>query len=74
MLEYLVSGEKPASGSAALRLRGARYYLDFVGRDDLPAVLHLEGDVSELEGPDLVAETVGIKASLLQQSGPMGLC
>lgn len=51
-------------GGTAGRFRGARYYLDSVCRDDLAAVLHLEGDVLQLEGPDLVAESVGIETPL----------
>lgn len=36
--------------------------LDLVGVDG--GVLHLEGDVLDQEGPDLVAEAVGVEVSL----------
>lgn len=49
---------------SALRLSSTRYYLDFVGLDNLPTILHLEGYILQLEGPNFVAETVGIQGSL----------
>jgi hypothetical protein len=57
-------------GSIALRLRSTRYYLDLVRRNNLAAVLHLEGDVLQLEGPDFVAEAVGIQTSLSRRNVP----
>ena len=43
------------------RLRAATDNLDLVRRDDLAAAVHLELDVSNQEGPHIVAETVGIE-------------
>lgn len=37
--------------------------LDLIHRDRL-VILHLEGNVFDQEGPDLVAETVGIQMAL----------
>ena len=51
-------------GGAALGFRSTRHDLDLIGIDDLAAVLHLERDVFELEGPDLIAESVCIQTPL----------
>lgn len=38
--------------------------LDFVGYHSLARILHLESDIFYQEGPDLVAETVGVEMTL----------
>lgn len=72
LLEYRrICGAYLKPGSrlcGALGLRRARHDLDLVGRDDLAAAVHLERDVLELEGPDLVAESVGIETSLCEET------
>lgn len=50
---------------ALARLLGvAAYDLDLVRRDGVAAAVHLKGDVLDQEGPNLVAEPIGIEAAL----------
>ena len=54
----------PSSRSLARLLGVAADDLDLVGRHRVVPVIHLERDVLDHEGPDLVAEPVRIQASL----------
>lgn len=38
--------------------------LDLIGLDGLPALIELEGDVANQEGPDFIAEAVSIEGTL----------
>lgn len=67
MFAYAMFDAAKDLGGGALCLDSARYYLDFVCLDNLAAVFHLEGHVLQLEGPHLIAETVGIQASLARR-------
>jgi len=42
----------------------AAHDLDFICMDRLAGIIHLEGDVLDQEGPDLIAEAVGIEMAL----------
>lgn len=53
------------SSRALARLLGvAANNLDLVRRDGRTAIVHLECDILDEEGPDFVAESIGIKTSL----------
>ena len=60
-------GLRPRSFLVA-SLRTAADDLDFVGLDSLCPVVHFEGDVLDEECPDFVAEPIGVKRSLAEES------
>lgn len=67
-MPVILRGMRGSLTLLALRTFGvAADDLDLVGRDELGAVLHLERDVLDQEGPYFVAEAVRIQRSLIRK-------
>jgi hypothetical protein len=71
LLSTIAGPEKLRGGSlgGALWFSCTRNNLNSVGGNHLAAIIHFEGDVFQLEGPDFVAETVSVQSSLKDEKG-----